>query len=684
MSVDGIYKRLRKFLNPAQKGKVVDAMLYALAAGDNINEMNIVAMKEQLFIMTASGIFLEKLMARLGIVKPPGIGISDDLFRQMGITITNRKLVTNVFLDVLEIFYGADAIRANVLSGNPEDYNLIDGMTLIIQPDFNPIPLTITFQASDFSDISQATAEEVAGVISRLAFNGGYTLTASAVVDTTTGETYVQLLSGSRGPRSSVTVIGGSAQNILNFPARSASTPMIGTQFSMSFVGEYVRFTWTAGPNPNVGFVSPGDYVNIFGPQFLASNQGVFTISNVQDGNVGDAYFEIINPNFQVQGPATLNAVGGDSGGGSVIATASIDPIPTGAVRSGGVTTITTLAPHGFLVGQEVTISGVDNTTFNGTFLILSAASNTFTYSQLGADTTSGRGIASVSYGVATLDGAVRVSGVSTITTTTAHNLQVGQLVMVENVGDSSFDTTATITGVTSTTFTYSQMASNDLVFFTPVRQTIQSQARYASVYEVNPYEVVIFMPITTAIVTRQLQGAWHVHGSALDKTFLGSYCYDPNQGFPVSQYFTTLTQTINKGTIQTVGFGFNTSEFPDTAGYLLFEKGTSNQEGPVKYLGRPSDGSLLIDPAYKFQKTHLVGSSVNLLNGTAPYLPTTDGSDYPTYATGTDEGQVQAQALIQSLTASGIFLNIIIVYPKAPGWQSIPPVYDGIYNGTS
>jgi hypothetical protein len=68
----------------------------------------------------------------------------------------------------------------------------------------------------------------------------------------------------------------------------------------------------------------------------------------------------------------------------------------------------------------------------------------------------------------------------------------------------------------------------------------------------------------------------------------------------------------------------------------------------------------------------------VNLLNGIAPYLPTTDGSDYPTYVTGTDEGQVQAQALIQSLTASGIFLNIVIVYPAGVGLQSVKEIYNG------
>jgi hypothetical protein len=667
---DNIYTRLRSYLNPAIKGKFASAMLYALAAGDGINEANVVAVKSQLFVATATSIFLDKLIAGLGFIRPPGIGISDDLFRELTIKITNSKLVTNIFLDVLETFYGMDAVRANVLAGSAQGYVLADGMTLLIQVDADPLPLTITFQAQDFTNIAQATAEEVSNVISSQAFSAGYSITAAPLLDITTGQTSVQLMSGTKGPRSSITIVGGAAQNILNFPQRSQSAPQLGTQFSTSFVGDAVRFTWIAGPNPALGFINPGDYVNIFGPQFLSTNQGVFTVTAVQDGAVGFAYFDIINPNFQVQGAATLNAVGGTSGQGTVIASA----VPTSAVRISGITTIDTLSPHGFTIGQQVTVRGIDNSTFNGVYQILTTPTTTsFTYAQLGADAaSSGGGAMTVSYNVVSINGAVRITGTSTITTTTPHDLQVGQIVQIENVLDSSFDGMVTITSVTSNTFTYTQNASNDLVFFTAVKQTIQKQLRYASVYEVNPYEIVIFLPATTKIVTRQLQGSWHVHDSGVTKSFLGSYTFDPHAGFPISQNHTTLTQDINEGSFETVGFGFNTESFPDSEGFLVFDYGTSNQEGPVKYLGRPSSGSLLLDPAYKFKKTHVTGSSVNLLAGRAPYKPKTDGSDYPTYVTGTIKGRIEAQALIESLTASGIFLNIVIVYPKGPGLQDI------------
>ncbi|MGC2698019.1 MAG: MBG domain-containing protein [Candidatus Angelobacter sp.] len=65
----------------------------------------------------------------------------------------------------------------------------------------------------------------------------------------------------------------------------------------------------------------------------------------------------------------------------------------TGANRSGNVVTITTTAPHQIFASQSVTISGVTNTTFNGTFTVVSVPSpTTFTYKQTAANAISGGG----------------------------------------------------------------------------------------------------------------------------------------------------------------------------------------------------------------------------------------------------------------------------------------------------
>ena len=69
----------------------------------------------------------------------------------------------------------------------------------------------------------------------------------------------------------------------------------------------------------------------------------------------------------------------------------------TGANRSGNVVTITTAAPHQIFAGQSATISGVADTTFNGTFTVASVPSpTTFTYQQTAANAVSGGGSVSV------------------------------------------------------------------------------------------------------------------------------------------------------------------------------------------------------------------------------------------------------------------------------------------------
>lgn len=191
--------------------------------------------------------------------------------------------------------------------------------------------------------------------------------------------------------------------------------------------------------------------------------------------------------------------------GGGTVMVATIAST-NGAVRGSNIVTITTTSAHGLSVGQSVTISGVADGSFNGTFTVSSVPSTTtFTYAQTGSDATSGGGsvsAATVKWSVGGVDGgnaqlgtitpattgsgvpatytapaalppattvsivagngAVRNNNVVTITTTAAHNLVVGQIVTISGVADTSFNGTFFVQTVPSTTtFTYSQTASN-------------------------------------------------------------------------------------------------------------------------------------------------------------------------------------------------------------------------------
>jgi hypothetical protein len=187
-----------------------------------------------------------------------------------------------------------------------------------------------------------------------------------------------------------------------------------------------------------------------------------------------------------------------------------------GAVRKANVVTITTASVHGLSVGETVTVSGVSDSSFNGTFVVATVPSaTTFTYAQTGSNGASGGGTAasntvsifigngdgtfgqrtdlatganpralatgnfrgglllnlavvnqdantvSVFLGngggtllaaIASSNGAVRSANVVTITTTSAHGLSAGQTVTVSGVSDASFDGTFVIARVPSAT----------------------------------------------------------------------------------------------------------------------------------------------------------------------------------------------------------------------------------------
>lgn len=132
---------------------------------------------------------------------------------------------------------------------------------------------------------------------------------------------------------------------------------------------------------------------------------------------------------------------------------------------------------HGFGVGQQVIVAGVDSV-FNGTYLITAKTTNTFDYARVNANvsSTSATGTASTipvntlggtpAYFYDSLKSAPIVnksltSNVATLTTSIAHNYFEFDEVLIKGV-DGVFNGLYTITGTpTSTTFTYAKVNAN-------------------------------------------------------------------------------------------------------------------------------------------------------------------------------------------------------------------------------
>ena len=290
------YERLRSFLNPAIKGTNTDSILYSIASATEPGLIqNVSAVNDSMYIISANEKYLDQRLADYNLARPPEVGIDDDTFREIGIAVINKKQVRSLIEKILTIMFGAESTQASAKSSIAQPYALEDGDSLLVSFD-GADAVTVRFQTSEFADISNATAEEVADAISKSLKAQGSSGAAFAENDGIS--TYVYIRSSTEGPQSTVRVYGGRAQNVLKFPQIRSVSGTAATQWTIaSIAGSTTRFTWTGGDDPTIGKARVGDYVNVYGVNFLSSNRGTFNITAVQGGLVGNAYFEVENPN---------------------------------------------------------------------------------------------------------------------------------------------------------------------------------------------------------------------------------------------------------------------------------------------------------------------------------------------------------------------------------------------------
>lgn len=138
--------------------------------------------------------------------------IGDDvIYNQfLGETLTTAGGVSGV-VDVQSM--ALDKRPVTVTSGNTETYSLSDGQTLTVKVDGQSVAQTVTFNTGDFIDINNATAAEVAAVIST-------DLASPSATGGTSGGA-VTITSDSGG---TIEVTGGTANAALGFPTSFTPT----------------------------------------------------------------------------------------------------------------------------------------------------------------------------------------------------------------------------------------------------------------------------------------------------------------------------------------------------------------------------------------------------------------------------------------------------------------------------
>lgn len=601
------FLRLRSYLNPALKGPNVSAVLSALATGTSYLVSSVTAVNDQLFITTAQGQYLDLLLAQYGVTRPPSLGIADNLFQEIGIQVKNRKQVRDLINNLLEIIFGIHFTNAYDSATMVEPYNLSNGDTLIVSFD-GGAPVTIPFQTSNFVDISAASAIEVADAI--IAYLTSQNLTGLATTANNGLGNYVQLISSTIGPRSSVQVLGGAAQNVLVFPSPVSAGGNASTQWTLSVQSDgKIRFTWSGGANPNLGKLAPGYYVNIYGGGFASSsNIGTYTIIDAVGGTINNSYFEVYNP----------------------IGT-------TGIITQGSDTAVLFFSPVKETIQSNQYYAALYQVETNMVTIFLPATTQVTRRTRLGS--------------------------------AHLHDPPRGTFTLLAqpNAGDTF--------GITSS---ISLTSGVDFVNGATILETVQNivtagnnlNAGFVAIVNViNGQDIVLIQNDSLDnILTITYSGSANIIPSgplgsniSLEPNQFGPYSYDLSQPFTVGSVHSNLIEDVNVSTGRVVLIQ-NSDGFPNQPGYVVFGYGTAQQE-LAQYIAVPSATSILLSPINNLQFDHPIGSEVRFVESKSPVVINPNGSDWAFYLTDIVGGRIYAQELIEQVIAAGIILNFVILY---------------------
>lgn len=143
-----------------------------------------------------------------------------------------------------------------------------------------------------------------------------------------------------------------------------------------------------------------------------------------------------------------------------------------------------------------------------------------------------------------------------------------------------------------------------------------------------------------------------------------GPYIWELNAPFTLSADTSlTVTDIVPGKTYKLLEV--ETNNLPEGPGYVVFDFGKNNQEGPIKYLYKAAENILAIDTSYTFQQFHEPGADIVAVSKLGPHTPAGHGDEYPPYVTNPPDARRILQDLIVSVASAGIFIDFIIRYPN-------------------
>ncbi len=737
------YQALRQFISSFIKGPNQEAILRSISEQIQKNEDLAIAVNDQLTISTAIGVYLDKRLAEKGITRPPELGMEDLAFRQMGIQINQAKQITDAIHTVLATFYGDDTVRAYTTSGLPAPYLLEAGDDLSFIMETGEVR-TLTLIGDEFESIQNATAEELADVLTRFIRSDGSQGYATVFLDVDTGLKYVRIFGAALGPYGLVQITGGRLQNKLEFPQlRPTELALNTTVWEITRnLGSTHRFRWVSGPQPLLSEVFIEDLVMIYGMQFETSGfSGTLKVTNVRPPKTAPAadagFFEV-----SIEGTSVLSSSAPD-----------VVPPPNTVNNTYSITvTQNSYDDLKFFFAKKSTPYGRARYALaweprdNLLKIYMPATTKVVKRDLIGS------AHVHMLYGPGEFDGA------------RGHATDPAQQIIISS----------------DYAFMYPQKGLDDLGVGGTVTygggptvidiDYIVREDGYTRVFTKTPHGLTgVAQPdgrILSSTIVAIAVGQVLVDDPA--NAFLGPYVVDPTADYTITNQFVKIREKIvageKKSTLLVDGV------LPNEEGQLIFSLNQDTQESPVKYLAAQSSASatpvqistisqngttvtvvtagphgvivgqstlisgtvnfngahvitsapaanvftfnrtppgtlfentgtetplidgavttLILDSSYTFKHNHAVGDDITLLSDVRAYTPQPDGTDYGFYITGTADGRVFAAQLMEQITALGINLEIIIIYPSDEGLGNEggsadladPPTSDKVY----
>jgi len=664
------------------------ALIEALGQQDQNTIDLIESIRQQFFLKTATRPYIDRIGTANLVQRPRFVGMDDQSFRDfIPVMAYSPKQVKLVLDKILDLFFFKDSTTSFVASTKFSPFTLTDGWELTYIVD-SYIEERVFFSADDFTNIAVATANEIVAAINRQVVHSY----AIAFEDSISKQTYIRIFTNTIGSKGAIEITGGAANIGLQFTGFNLVSGHGGnTEWSVSKIGDTATMQYTGtGNSPMIDQLQIGDIVIIT----KATNYGSFQITDVNpsDDNfkfknifaTNETFTQSLVNDVKFMRPYKSNvylqdrrAVVWEVRSGEIIV--EMPPSPPvvkrnrkGAAHINGIVSNvlsvvdpntlqlttpsefpTTGAQFYFIpLGEIQTYDPSDLSTSIFNFKNkLSSDMPIYSYVSKSGDLLGGitpdlptlAATNLINITTANRDNANTL----TIITTTPNDFEVDEFVVVENAVQGiglggSTNGTWKITEIVSTT----QFKAYSFGGPSGSRNSTGGTARVERKGIAQSGGLVI------------------LRSAQLDDKKIGPFLWDINASFILSSLTANLTLEIKAGNTQR-NIEVTTNDIPDQQGQLIFDFGTTRQEGPVKYYLKPNANTLQLDPSYVFQHNHDVGSAVTMIRRRGGIEFDGFGSEHAPYITDPAAARAVLQELMQELKSVGVFINFLIRYPQ-------------------